>query len=55
MGTWLLHKKLAVSDYRDRKKYKRKVRKKTYKNKPKTVMKMAIETYMLIITLNVNK
>ena len=29
-------------------------KKKTFKNKPKTIKKMAIETYILIITLNVN-
>ena len=34
---------------------KRKGRKKTFKNKPKTINKMAIRTYMLTIILNVNK
>ena len=34
------------------KKYKR--RKKTYKINPKTIKKMAIGTYISIITLNVN-
>ena len=29
-------------------------KKKTYKNKPKTIKKMVIGTYILIITLNVN-
>ena len=29
-------------------------RKETYKNKPKTIKKMAIGTYILILTLNVN-
>ena len=33
---------------------KRKGRKKTYKNKPQTIKKMAIEMYTSIITLNVN-
>ena len=33
---------------------KRKVRKQTYKNKPKTNKKMVIGTYISIITLNVN-
>ena len=32
---------------------KRKGRKKTYRNKPETINKMAIRTYILIITLNV--
>ena len=32
----------------------RKGGKKTYKNKPKTIKKMAIGTYLWIITLNVN-
>ena len=32
----------------------RKGRKKTYKNKPQTIKKMAIGTYTLKITLNVN-
>ena len=32
---------------------KRKGRKKTYKNKPKTIKKMTIGTYILIITLTV--
>ena len=30
-------------------------RKKTYKNKSKTINKMALRTYILIITLNVNR
>ena len=29
-------------------------KKRTYKNKPKTIKKMVIETYISIITLNVN-
>ena len=33
---------------------KRVGRKNTYKNKPKTIKKMATETYALIITLNRN-
>ena len=33
---------------------KRKGRKKTYKNKSKTINKMALKTYILIITLNVS-
>ena len=33
---------------------KRKGRKKTYKNKSKTINKMAVRTYILIITLNIN-
>ena len=33
---------------------KRKGRKKTYKNKPKTIKKVALGTYISIITLNVN-
>ena len=42
-----------------REKHKRRVqktkgRKKAYKNKPKAMKKMAIGTYILIITLNVN-
>ena len=35
-------------------KRKRKGRKKTFKNKPKTIKKMEIGTYISIITLNVN-
>ena len=38
----------------ENKEQKRKGRKKTYKNKPKTTKNMATETYILIITLNVN-
>ena len=34
--------------------HKRKGRKKTYKNKSKTIKKMAIRIYISIITLNVN-
>ena len=33
---------------------KKKGKKKTYKNKPKTMIKMAIRTYISIITLNGN-
>ena len=33
----------------------RKGRKKTYKNKAKTIKKITIRTYKLIITLNVNR
>ena len=33
----------------------RKRRKKTYKNKPKTIKKKVIGTYILIITLNVSR
>ena len=33
---------------------KKKGRKKIYKNKPKTIKKMAIGTYILIITLKIN-
>ena len=36
------------------KRAKRKGRKHTYKNKPKTIKKMVIGTYIHIITLNVN-
>ena len=34
---------------------KRKGRKKTYKNKPERIKKMAIRTYISIITLNINR
>ena len=34
---------------------KRKGRKKTYKTKSKTIDKMAVRTYILMITLNVNR
>ena len=37
-----------------RREQKRKGRKKTYENKSQTINKMAIRTYILIITLNVN-
>ena len=37
-----------------RREQKRKGGKKTYKNKPKTIKKMAIRTDISIITLNVN-
>ena len=37
-----------------RREQKRKGRKRTYKNKPKTIKKMAIGTYISMITLNVN-
>ena len=43
-----------MSSNHKRREQKRKGRKKTYKNKPKTIRKMAIGTYILIITLNVN-
>ena len=43
-----------MSSNHKRKEQRRKERKKTYKNKPKTIKKMAIGTYISIITLNVN-
>ena len=45
---------LKMSSNHERKEQRRKERKKTYKNKPKTIKKMAIGTYISIITLNVN-
>ena len=42
------------SSNHQRRKQKRKGRKKTYKNKSKTSNKMAIRTYILVITINVN-
>ena len=45
---------LKMSSNHKRKEQRRKERKKTYKNKPKTIKKMAIGTYISIITLNVN-
>ena len=45
--------KLVIKSQEKRK--KRKGKKKTYKNKSKTINKMAIGTYILIITLNINE
>ena len=47
------HPKLYTKDSQITREQKRKGKKKTYKNKSKTIKKMAIKTYILMITLNV--
>ena len=44
----------SLGEKHKRREQKRKGRKKTYKDKPKAIKKMAVGTFTLIITLNVN-
>ena len=48
----MLKERLQVRNTREDN--KRKGRIKTYKNKPKAIKKMAIETYISLITVNLN-
>ena len=50
-----IHMKKKEESKPQERKEKRKGRRKTYKNKSKTINEMAIRTYISMITLNVNR